>query len=194
MPTPAPQGSPPGPIGPNVVTVTGSPGPVGRTITYRNAVRVLLLDLSDRVLLFLDSDPGLTGSTWWMTPGGGIDPGETESQAAVRELREETGLKIAESDLIGPIATRTVHHGYSDKITHQHEVFYVVRTERFRLDLSGHTVDEQLTVLDHRWWTLDELAGTSETVWPGGIVKLLELDPTDWPRDLGDVEESTLPI
>ena len=29
-----------------------------------------------------------------MTPGGGIDPGETETEAAVREVREETGFDL----------------------------------------------------------------------------------------------------
>lgn len=35
----------------------------------------------------------------WDSPGGHIDPGETPEQAAVREVMEETGLRIRESDL-----------------------------------------------------------------------------------------------
>ena len=38
-----------------------------------------------RVLLFADTDPGVPGVSWWVTPGGGIDPGETPEAAGLRE-------------------------------------------------------------------------------------------------------------
>ena len=50
-------------------------------------VRVVATDAQGRVMLVKHTY--LAG--WWL-PGGGVDRGETTPNAAVRELREETGL------------------------------------------------------------------------------------------------------
>ena len=169
--------------------------PVQRRLKRRHAVRVLVL-AADAVLLFADSDPGLAGSSWWFTPGGGIDPGESPIEAAVRELAEETGLRVHAHDVLGPIAQRVVTHGFSDQITCQEETFFAVRTEGFTLDISGHTEDERLTIQGHRWWPLDALADTDHPVWPANLAELVALvgRPELWPVALDEVEESSVPI
>ncbi|MFT3876883.1 MAG: NUDIX domain-containing protein [Propioniciclava sp.] len=161
----------------------------------RRGVRVVVTDGAS-VLLFHDTDPGVPGSRWWITPGGGMDPGETEAQTAVRELAEETGLIAEESALIGPVMRRVVLHGYSDQVCEQTESFYVLRAERFEVDISGHTADEQQTIAGHAWLPLDELDRQSEPVWPAGLAALVASapDPQSWPGDIGLVEESTVPV
>lgn len=175
------------------------PAPQDRPRFTRRAVRVLLVDDDDRILLIEDSDLGLDPvAHWWSTPGGGVDPGETDAQAAVRELWEETGLRVGEQQLDGPLLTRTVVHGFSDKVVRQLEVFFRVRVPAFDVDVSGHTVEEQLTVADIRWWSVDALEATGDPVWPADLRSVLALadSPQRWvdgPVTAPEVEESTVP-
>ena len=175
------------------------PAPADRPRYDRRAVRVLVLDERDRMLLFLDSDLGLDPvAHWWVTPGGGVDPGESDHEAAVRELWEETGLVVDAGDLVGPLLTRVVVHGYSDKVVDQTEVFYVVRVAAFEVDTTAHTEEEQLTVADIRWWSLADLATTGDDVWPRDLLAVLDLAhrPHEWrdgPVVAPPVEESSVP-
>lgn len=175
------------------------PPPGQRPRRRRTTARVLLVDTDDRVLLFEDSDLLLQPVRhWWITPGGGVDPGESTAEAAVREIAEETGLVITETDLVGPLAVRQVVHGYSDVVVDQHEVYYLVRSAPFVVDASRHTEEERLTVHDIRWWRRKELLAERPEVWPAQLLEILDLaaTPERWragPLDLGRCEESTVP-
>ena len=41
----------------------------------------------------------------WCLPGGGIEPGESASETCIREVEEETGLRVAIKRLIGVYTT-----------------------------------------------------------------------------------------
>lgn len=63
------------------------------TRPYRPCVGILLLNQEN--LVFVGNRIDTPGAHWQM-PQGGIEPGETPADAAMRELYEETGLKNAE--------------------------------------------------------------------------------------------------
>ncbi len=60
------------------------------------AVAAVVLDDAGRVLLIQRTDNDL-----WAIPGGAQDVGETTAAAAVREVREETGLDVEVTGLVG---------------------------------------------------------------------------------------------
>lgn len=165
-----------------------------RPVRTRSAVRVIVTDGAS-VLMLSDTDPGATGSRWWVTPGGGIDAGELPVQAAVRELAEETGRAVAEAELAGPVLRRLVVHGYSDQVLAQSELFYLLRVrEPFDLDVSGFTEEEKLTIQTWAWLPIDRLGLQREPVWPVDLVEMIALTqrPHEWPLEAGVVEESTV--
>ena len=85
----------------------------------RRAARVLLFDDRDAVLLFHEvSRPDRAG--WWYTPGGELEPGETEVEAARRELLEETGY-AAES------LTRLGRHWANNGVARAEVVVFLAR-------------------------------------------------------------------
>ena len=54
------------------------------------------------------------GAGLWSLPGGRIEPGETDAEALVREMREETGLVIEAGQLIGTVRRPTQDGGLLD--------------------------------------------------------------------------------
>ena len=132
----------------------------------RPAVRAIVLDAERGTLLVRWE---VAGNAWWITPGGGIDEGETEEEALRRELVEEVGLADAE---LGPVVFERVHLlPYGRRLTRQSERFYLVEAD-------GHepvpTIDlEPEGVTDLRWWTIGELEATSERFSPKELPALL---------------------
>ena len=142
------------------------------------------------VLLLGDSDPGVPGSQWWVLPGGGIDDGESDAEAAVREVAEETGQVVVAADLVGPVARRRVVHGYSDRVLIQDETFYRIQVERFDPEQSGLTERERGRSKGWGWFPVDELP---EPTWPAQTRELVRWDGGAV-IDLGIVDESTVPV
>lgn len=139
----------------------------GVDLHRRESARVILLDDRDHVLLFHGCDPDRPESPFWFTPGGGIDPGETPAQCAVRELREETGLTGV---TLGPLVwRRRARFRFLGQDIDQHEVYFLVRCPRFTVDTAGFTPLERAATDGHRWWTLEQMQVESIVVAPAEL-------------------------
>lgn len=152
--------------------------PDGREhMKHRETARVILQNRDGRFLLMHTHFEAHTGlPPRWITPGGGIDPGETPLIAAVRELREETGLVVVAAEL-GELVEAVAGywdwpngHRFHSYVDH----FYRIAVDDFELDAAGWTESEHHDVIEMRWWTTDELRLEDPVVGPPGLIDLLE--------------------
>ena len=138
----------------------------------RRSARVFLFDRSGEVLLIrfvteLESRPFV----FWVTPGGEVEPGESDRAAAERELFEELGLRVP---LAGPVHEESggeyVHLG--ERVRNS-DVFLAAVCNRDAPKLTGVTAEEIALMREARWWPAEELAATQERVYPRAICDVL---------------------
>jgi ADP-ribose pyrophosphatase YjhB (NUDIX family) len=113
------------------------------------SVNVVVVNDAGEILLIRRSDNGN-----WAVPGGAIDLGESLTQAAARETREETGIECQITGIVGI---------YTDP---KHIILYTSNGEarqEFSILLTATAIGGQPTPSDEssevRWIAPEELAG-----------------------------------
>lgn len=102
----------------------------------------MLVTFENKILIIKNSyKPG------WTFPCGMVDPGESEVAGAKRELFEETGIDVDESDLV------FLKEFLSTKgFKKDHQFFYLLQLKNkpvIRLDM--------FEVIGHKWVTFEEM-------------------------------------
>lgn len=141
----------------------------------RKSARLLIASPQNTVLLFRfrHTTGALAGDDYWATPGGGLEQDETFEQAAIRELREETGIRI---ETVGePVA----HRRFEMQLPNGEwvisvEQYFVVHAQAQALCSDEWTAHETQVMADHHWWSAEELKATRQTVWPESLIAMLE--------------------
>lgn len=92
-----------------------------------------------------------------MCPGGGLEDTESHEVGAIREAEEELGLRV---DDVGAVVYRRRHvFEWGGRVLDQRERFFVLRVAS-RFEPEPSIGEERLRaegVLEHRWWTTDEI-------------------------------------
>ena len=120
----------------------------------RPSSRLLVISPGNRVLLFrfTHKTGALQGQEYWATPGGGVEPGETFEQAAIRELQEEVGIVAA--DVGAECAQRVFEMQLPDGAwVMADERFFIVRVGVEQVSDGGWTAQEREVMTQHRWWS-----------------------------------------
>jgi 8-oxo-dGTP pyrophosphatase MutT (NUDIX family) len=143
----------------------------------RHAARILVVDERRRVLLLRVDDDGPWHhnrpemTTFWITPGGGVDPGEDHATAARRELYEETGITDAR---FGPCVwqlSRLLH--FPDRSMLSIEHVYLAHVVRPQVTLANLLPYEVQLHQEFRWWTLTEIEQATDHFMPPTLATLL---------------------
>jgi ADP-ribose pyrophosphatase YjhB (NUDIX family) len=96
---------------------------------------------------------------FWLTPGGEIEAGETELEAARRELREEVGLDVP---VVGPVYSEANRFEHQWEMRDNTDYFFVARLGTADSQqapmLRGLTAEEIAVMREVRWWTAEEIA------------------------------------
>jgi len=118
-------------------------------------VGAIITDAGGRLLLIKRGhDPG---AGLWSLPGGRVEPGETDEEAVVREIREETGLSVVCDRLVGSVERKGLDGAALD-------------IRDYAVTVSGGELTAGDDAADARWVSPADLASLPAT---GGLVEAL---------------------
>ena len=105
----------------------------------------------------------MDGEEWWCLPGGGLEPGEEDAEAALRELREECNVE-------GTVVRRTAHVDYGGGDI---AISFLIDIGDQEPSL-GHDPEfpgEEQVLVGLRWMRLDDLAERDRVyLWSAGLL------------------------
>jgi 8-oxo-dGTP diphosphatase len=127
----------------------------------------MLFDEMDAVLLIRFVVPRDDGEfVFWALPGGEIEYGETEAEAAVREVKEELGLELV---MTGPVYCDRNEFLHQGEMRDNTDFLFRAHCRREEPRLVGVTADEMEIMKEIRWWSVVEIEASREKIFPENL-------------------------
>ncbi len=111
----------------------------------------VVLRRAGQVLLQLRSGTGYRDGHWACAAAGHVEAGESVVEAALREAREEIGVRIAAADLV-PLCAIHRTHGNGNPVDERVDFFFTCT----RFEGSPRLLEQHKSA-DLRWFDLDAL-------------------------------------
>jgi ADP-ribose pyrophosphatase YjhB (NUDIX family) len=140
----------------------------------RPSARWLIVNPKSEVLLFRfeHRQGALAGVSFWATPGGEVENGETFDEAARRELLEETGIRAPEALVEAGRRVTTMVMPDGETVWAE-ERYFIANVSSHAISDAKWSEDERDVIAKWQWWSAADLAMTSETVYPENIAEML---------------------
>jgi ADP-ribose pyrophosphatase YjhB (NUDIX family) len=124
----------------------------------------MLFDETGAILLIRFMVPRVDGEfVFWALPGGEIETGETEADAAVRELKEELGVAVTVDGPVYRDANMFLHQG---EMQDNLDFLFWAECGREEPRLTGFTTEERKIMKEFRWWSEAEVEASEERIFP----------------------------
>ena len=127
----------------------------------------MLFDERGAILLVRFVVPRAEGDfVFWALPGGEIEAGETEAEAAAREVKEELDLEL---EVAGPVYRDSNQFLHQGEMQDNVDFLFVAKCGREAPRLMGITADEKEIMKEIRWWSETGIEASRERIFPDNL-------------------------
>ncbi|XP_008224630.1 PREDICTED: nudix hydrolase 2-like [Prunus mume] len=130
-----------------VYWIPQTPHTLPANATHRVGIGAFVINPNREVLVVQENSGLLRGTGVWKFPTGVVDEGEDICAAAVREVKEETGI---DSEFVEILAFRQSHKSFFEKS----DVFFVCMMQPLSFDIQKH--DQEIEAA--QWMAFEEYA------------------------------------